>query len=289
MGAVLYYLILKPLSLLPLPLLYWFSDFAYLIVYKISGYRKDVVNENLAKAFPDKSEVERKEIAAKFYHFITDLMIEILWCFSLSEKRIRHRFKVVNPELLNDLYDSGKNVVLVLGHYSSWEMVLSSLNLFLKHRVATIYIPLTNGALDKAFYKMRTTFNSKMIAKKDFKQSFEEEDKELRAIIFGADQSPSISKNIYWTQFLNQETAVAFGVEKYAKMYDMPVVYAQLLRVKRGYYSVEFKTVSEQPALEKEGDITERHVRLLEQQILAKPEHWLWSHKRWKKKREPVA
>ena len=286
MGAILYYLILKPLSLLPLPVLYWLSDFAYLIVYKISGYRKDVVFENLANAFPDKSEAERKQIAGKFYHFMTDLMVEILWCFSLSEKRIRHRFHVVNPELLDNLYDSGKSVVLVLGHYSSWEMVLSSLNLFVKHRVATIYIPLTNKALDKAFYKMRTTFNSKMIAKKDFKQSFEEDDKELSAIIFGADQSPSISKNIYWTQFLKQETAVAYGVEKYAKMYEMPVVYAQLMREKRGYYSLEFKTVSEQPALEVEGDITERHVRLLEQQILAKPEFWLWSHKRWKKKRE---
>lgn len=286
MGAILYYLILKPLSLLPLPLLYWLSDFAYLIVYKISGYRKKVVFENLANAFPDKSVAERKKIAAKFYHFMTDLMVEILWCFSLSEKRIRHRFMVINPELLDELYDSGKSVVLALGHYSSWEMVLSSLNLFVKHRVATIYIPLTNSALDKAFYKMRTTFNAKMIAKKDFKHSFAEEDQELKAIIFGADQSPSISKNIYWTQFLNQETAVAYGVEKYAKMYDMPVVYAQLMRVKRGYYSLEFKTVSTQPALEKAGEITDRHVRLLEQQILARPEFWLWSHKRWKKKRE---
>ena len=271
---------------MPLPILYWFSDIAYLFVYKIFGYRKEVVFKNLNNAFPDKSAAERKEIAAKFYHFMTDLMVEILWCFSLSEKRIRHRLTVINPELMDELYASGKSVVLVLGHYSSWEMVLSSLNLFVKHRVATIYIPLTNKALDKAFYRMRTTFNSKMIAKKDFKQSFEEDSKELRAIIFGADQSPAMSKNIYWTQFLNQDTAVAYGVEKYAKMYDMPVVYSKLMREKRGYYTLEFETVSEQPLLSAEGDITERHVRLLEKQILAKPEFWLWSHKRWKKKRE---
>jgi len=256
-----------------------------LFVYKIFGYRKEVVFNNLANSFPDKTVEERKEIASGFYHFMTDLMVEILWCFSLTDKRIRRRFKVVNPELLDGFYDSNKSVALILGHYSSWEMVLSSLNLFVKHRVSTIYIPLTNKALDKAFYKMRTTFNSKMIAKKDFKNSFEEEN-ELRAIIFGADQSPSISKNIYWTQFLNQDTAVAYGVEKYAKLYDMPVVYAGLNRVKRGYYSIEFETVSAEPLLESEGEITERHVRMLEKQILRKPEFWLWSHKRWKKKRE---
>ncbi len=286
MGTILYYLILKPLSLFPLPILYWFSDIAYFFVYRIFGYRKEVIFENLANAFPDKSAAERKEIAGKFYHFITDLMIEILWCFSLSEKRIRHRFKVINPELLDDFYDAGKSVVLVLGHYSSWEMVLSSLNLFVKHRVSTIYIPLTNKGLDRMFYKMRTVFSAKMIAKKDFRESFAEHDDELRAIIFGADQSPAVSKNIYWTQFLNQDTAVAFGVEKYARKYDMPVVYSRLRREMRGYYSLEFETISAEPMATAEGEISEQHVRLLEQQIINQPEFWLWSHKRWKKKRD---
>jgi len=269
-----------------LPILYWFSDIAYFFVYRIFGYRKEVIFENLANAFPDKSAAERKEIAGKFYHFITDLMIEILWCFSLSEKRIRHRFKVINPELLDDFYDAGKSVVLVLGHYSSWEMVLSSLNLFVKHRVSTIYIPLTNKGLDRMFYKMRTVFSAKMIAKKDFRESFAEHDDELRAIIFGADQSPAVSKNIYWTQFLNQDTAVAFGVEKYARKYDMPVVYSRLRREMRGYYSLEFETISAEPMATAEGEISEQHVRLLEQEIIYQPEFWLWSHKRWKKKRD---
>jgi KDO2-lipid IV(A) lauroyltransferase len=286
LGAVLYYFILKPLSLLPLSILYWLSDIFYFFVYNIIGYRKDVVTENLANAFPEKSTSERKEIAAKFYHFITDLMVEILWCFSLSEKRIRHRFNIINPELPDKFYDQGKSVALVLGHYSSWEMVLSSLNLFVKHRVATIYIPLTNKGLDKVFYKMRTVFKAKMIAKKDFRKSFDEEENELRAIIFGTDQSPSISKNIYWTQFLNQDTAVAYGVEKYAIKYDMPVVYSRLKREKRGYYSLEFETIIDQPKSTAEGEITEWHVRLLEEQIIDNPEFWLWSHKRWKKKRD---
>ena len=276
------------MSLLPLPVLYWLSDFAYLLVYRVGGYRKDVVFENLNNAYPEKSDAEIKQIASGFYHFITDLMVEILWCFSLTEKRITNRLKVKNPELLNEFYDSGKSVILILGHYASWEMVLSSLNLYVKHKVATIYIPLTNKGLDEEFYKMRTAFDSEMIAKKDFKNNIESGGSEQRAIIFGADQSPSISKNLYWTQFLNQDTAVALGAEKYAKIYDMPVVFTWLRREKRGYYSVEFETVTADPKNEPEGAITEKHVRIMEKQILAKPEFWLWSHKRWKKKREPV-
>jgi KDO2-lipid IV(A) lauroyltransferase len=128
-----------------------------------------------------------------------------------------------------------------------------------------------------------------MIAKKDFSQRVKEGHEKLSAIIFGADQSPSISKNIYWTQFLNQDTAVALGAEKYGKLYDMPVVFTHLSRVKRGYYVVEFETVTANPVQEEEHFITEKHVRLMEKQILKQPEFWLWSHKRWKKKREPVS
>jgi KDO2-lipid IV(A) lauroyltransferase len=268
-----------------LPVLYWLADIAYFFVYRVAGYRKDVVFKNLYNAFPDKTEEEIKQIGSGFYHFLTDLMAEILWCFSLNDNRISKRLKVKNPELLDEFYDSGKSVILILGHYASWEMVLSSLNLFVKHKVATIYIPLTNKGLDKKFYKMRTTFESEMIAKRDFKENIEKGIEEKRAIIFGADQSPSISKNLYWTRFLNQDTAVALGAEKYAKIYDMPVVFTWLRREKRGYYSVEFETVTSDPKTELEGEITEKHVRIMEKQILANPEFWLWSHKRWKKKR----
>ena len=285
MSKILYYLILKPLSLLPLPVLYWLSDFAYVVIYKVGGYRKEVVFENLRNSFPDMTDAEIKQIASEFYHFLTDLIVEILWCFSLTEKRINKRLKVKNPELLNDLYDQGKSVILILGHYASWEMVLSSLNLFVKHHVATIYVPLTNKGLDEEFFNMRTTFDSEMIAKRDFKNNMKAGADKRRAIIFGADQSPSISKNLYWTQFLNQDTAVALGAEKYAKLYDMPVVFTWLRRMKRGFYSVEFETITTDPKNEPEGAITEKHVRVMENQILAKPEFWLWSHKRWKKKR----
>jgi len=241
---------------------------------------------NLEKAFPEKTEEERKKIASKFYQYLMDLMVESIWYFGLTEKRAAKHLKVNNPELLDNIYDSGRGVILILGHYGSWELVLSSLNLFVKHQLSTIYIPLTNKSLDQVFLKMRKQFGSEMVAKKDFTASIKGANKNMQAIIFGADQSPSISKNIYWTNFLNQDTAVALGAEKYAKLYDMPVVFTFLNRVKRGYYSIDFEMVSLNPQEETDGVITERHVRLMEKQILAQPEFWLWSHKRWKKKRE---
>lgn len=241
---------------------------------------------NLKNAWPDTSEGELKKIAARFYHFLTDLMVETIWCFSLSEKRIRKRLRISNPQLLDQYYDQGKGVILIVGHYGSWEMLLSSLNLFVKHQVSTIYIPLSNKTFDKFFYQMRVVFGSEMIRKKDFAVHMQESHEELKAIIFGADQSPSISKHLYWTNFLNQDTAVALGAEKYAKKYDLPVIFTHFTQDRRGYYTASFELITDTPQQEKDDAITERHVRLMEQQILQEPSHWLWSHKRWKKKRQ---
>jgi KDO2-lipid IV(A) lauroyltransferase len=39
------------------------------------------------------------------------------------------------------------------------------------------------------------------------------------------------------------------------------------------------------PKETKYGEITEKHTQILEQDIIKKPEFWLWSHKRWKHKK----
>ena len=73
-------------SLLPYCVLYVIADFFYLIIYYIVGYRKRVVKKNLAKAFPEKSDKERKEIERKFYRWLCDYFVETLKLLSVSDK-----------------------------------------------------------------------------------------------------------------------------------------------------------------------------------------------------------
>jgi KDO2-lipid IV(A) lauroyltransferase len=275
------------MSWLPLSFLYLLADVIFFFIYHVFGYRKRIVLKNIYNAFPQRSDQEKSMITLQFYHFLADLIVETIWCFSLTEKRVAKRFNVINPELLNKIYKNGQSVILILGHYGSWEIVISSLNLFIRHKVATIYIPLTSNGFDRIYYDMRTRFGTEMISKKAFSERIKLDDGKLRAFIFGADQSPSKSKNIYWTKFLNQDTAVAMGAEKYARLYNMPVIFTHFIRQSRGNYSVEFQVVSANPGQEKTYAITENHVRLLETMINKNPGYWLWSHKRWKKSREP--
>lgn len=97
---------------------------------------------------------------------------------------------------------------------------------------------------------------------------------------------PSNVKECYWLPFLNHpDTPWLHGPEKYARLYNLPVIYIDIQRVKRGYYELTLSTLVENPAELPNGEITAMYARKLEQIITAEPTYWLWSHRRWKRKR----
>jgi KDO2-lipid IV(A) lauroyltransferase len=87
-------------------------------------------------------------------------------------------------------------------------------------------------------------------------------------------------------KFLNQDTAVLYGTEKYAKEYNYPVLFGTITKEKRGYYTFQFSVVETEPANSPYGSITEKTTKLLEAEILKAPQYWLWTHRRWKHKRK---
>ena len=103
--------------------------------------------------------------------------------------------------------------------------------------------------------------------------------------MIAGDQTPTDTEINYWTPFLNQETPVFLGTEKISKIMDLPVIFFDNQRVKRGFYEVELKLITDKPKETAEYEITEAHVRLLESTINNHPDNWLWSHRRWKHKR----
>jgi KDO2-lipid IV(A) lauroyltransferase len=124
-----------------------------------------------------------------------------------------------------------------------------------------------------------------MLSIKEIKSKLTEINSDLYATIFGADQSPRKSQRAYWVKFLNQETGIQFGTEKFAKEFNAVVIFTNIYKVKRGYYELQYDVITEQPNEEEFGYISKTHTEMLEKVIQEQPEFWLWSHKRWKHKR----
>jgi KDO2-lipid IV(A) lauroyltransferase len=276
-----------PISYLPYPALYLLSDGMYFLVYRVFGYRKKVVIQNITNSFPEKSHEEQLQIVRAFYHHFCDLIVESVKVFTISEAEVKQRMKLLNPEFSNRFFDKGQSVIIAGGHYNNWELFAVAIDSEIKHQTVALYKTLNNKFFDEKMRTSRGKYGLKMISTRLAKEEFERTNG-LKAVIFGFDQSPGNSNNCYWGTFLNQDTAMIFGVEKYAKDYNFPVLFLRINKVKRGHYTYEFTEAIEEPGNTEYGEITRKINGLLELDIIKQPEYYLWSHKRWKHKRPLV-
>lgn len=278
-----YSFLIYPISMLPLRVIYLFTDFLYLLLIFVFPYRKNVIEGNIKRSFPEKSDQEIRKIRLQFYHHLTDLMAESIKNLSISEKELRKRLTVKNPEVLSDLYEKRQSVLLVSGHYGNWEWLISAQNFLFYHKAVGIGMPMSNKFWDAKINARRSRFGMRILHSKNVRQGFEEMKDDCIATLVLSDQSPGDSTKAYWMNFLNQQTAVLYGCEQFAHQYNQAVVFFILRKVKRGHYEMELTKITDNPQEMAWGEITEAHTRLLEKEIIAKPQYWLWSHKRWKR------
>lgn len=279
---LLYYLVIIPISLLPFPVLYLFADFLFLLFYYVIGYRKEVVLRNIKKSFPQMSDKEHHDLMKKFYIHLCDVIVETFKSFTISKEQISKRMVLKNPELLNHYHQQGKSLILAGGHYNNWEWIATGIDQQINHKSIAIYKTLSNKFFDAKMRSTRGKFGLDMISTKRVAEVFKENSNVLTATIFAIDQSPSNPRKCYWMNFLNQETACLYGTEKYALEYNFPVLFGTVTKVKRGYYTFEFRVVADDPSKTEKGFITKQSNLELEKEIVKAPEYWLWTHKRWK-------
>ncbi len=271
-------------SLLPFWMLYAISDVLFILLYYVFGYRKKVVNENLRNAFPDKTDEERKQIARKFYRFLPDLIIEAIKMRSISAEEVKKRIILNKTEEVERHFDAGKGVVGVTAHYGNWELGIHRLSVMTENPVLIIFKPLTNKAINTVYNTIRSRFGAIMVPMKQTLRSIVAYRKQPHISMFVSDQTPGRHDSNYFIRFLNQDTLVYTGAEKIAKMTDFPVVFCHIDRIKRGYYCCTFTTLVESPAEMPGHSITDCYNAFTEDIIKQKPELWLWSHRRWKRK-----
>ncbi len=289
MKAALFYLLygfLWIFTLLPISFQYRVSSLLYYIVYYIVRYRKKIVFHNLRNAFPLKKEDEINLIAKNYFRHLCDELLEAFQLIHVSGENLLKRFSYKNPEILQEYFLQKRSIVAVFGHYGNWEW-MAGIPLVTAYKVIAIYRPLSNAYFDKLMIKFRCKFGINAVAaNRILPEVISNHQQKLPALtLFLGDQVPAGKYIQYWTKFLNQDTPVYLGAEKISVKFDQVVVYIKIRKVKRGFYEAEFIPLAEKPKETKPCEITEKHLRMLENDIIEKPEYWMWSHRRWKHKR----
>ena len=292
MNNIIYYtlyVLFWALSLLPLSVLYAFSDVASLLVGRVVGYRRKVVRQNLASSFPDKSTKELRDIEHGFYRYLCDYFVETIKLTTMSHRQLMKRMTFTGMDELNRILDSGRSCAVYLGHYGNWEWI-TSLPLWTSPHVqcGQIYHPLENRATDRLFLQLRQRLGAKCIAMNDTLRDILRYRQQQQTVCIGyiSDQCPHWVNIHHWLTFLHHDTPVLTGAERIVRKVDHAVFYGDVRRIRRGYYTCEMRLLSEHPKDTGEWEITDRYFKELEQTITNDPRFYLWSHKRWKRTRE---
>jgi len=270
-------------SRLPMRVLYVISDILFVLIYYIFGYRKEVVLRNILRVFPEKTDLEKKELSKKFFQHFSDMLIEIVKGFSMGKNEILKRYTYKNPELLNSFVKNKKSIALVGAHQANWEWSIN-LPLIAETEVFGAYNQLRNPYFDATLKKSRERFGVKGIKTSEMvKEMVLNYKNTIQGIyILLSDQSPLIEKTFYWTNFFGVKVPVHTGLEMLAKKFDLVVINYHTKKIKRGYYETEFQLITENPNEFENFELTEKYLTLTEKNIRQNPEVYLWSHNRFK-------
>lgn len=288
----LLYLLLYPIlwltSILPLWVLYLQSTLLYFVAYYLIGYRKKVVKGNLRLVFPEKSDLEINSIAKTFYQHLCDIVFETIKNLTISEAEAKKRFSFENLEVIEDLHQKNKSILLMCGHYASWEWsgILNDQN---PYQGIAVYKKLDNPYFDALVKKIRGRFGALIIPNTKIATSlyrFEKKGVKTMTLIL-SDQTPKLGAYKHRDTFMGIDVPVFTGTEELAKKLDFAAVYFRIRKIKRGYYKASFIPIAEHSPSVPDYEITRAFLIEIEKQIREEPAYYLWSHKRWKHRNTP--
>lgn len=287
MNRIAFYLtapLLYVLSLFPFWILHLISNLVGFLLHTVIGYRKKMILNYLERIFPDKSKQERRQITKDFYYHLSDVIVETLKSITLSPTAVQKRFKVVNVEALTQFEKQNRSVFIVCGHYSNWEWMASLGLQFETLHPYLIYSPLKNPYFNNFIKRIRKKYRVLLLPRQQTIKTLQTQEKKGIPGVYGfaMDQSPRIKSKSYWRSFLGIRVPVFTGAERMAREHNIPLVFASINRLKRGYYEVSFEVLEEYPSSTRENQITDCFYDKLEAQIYKDPAQYLWSHKRFK-------
>jgi KDO2-lipid IV(A) lauroyltransferase len=270
------------LSHLPFAALYALASIIGWLAFRVFPHRDQVVRGNLSLCFPELDEARMTDIRRGYYAGFADVLVEVIKSATFPAEEIRRRVHIVGMEQAQAFLAQGQSVLLAAAHQCNWEWMLLALSVKLGFPLDAAYKPLVDSWAEREMKKVRSRFGSRLVPAKELLADIIRRGKVVRAVAMVADQEPTTSEHKHWTRFLNRDTAFYMGPEEIARVTRFPVFFIGLKRTARGFYEMSFTPLSSPGESLRPGELTERYVRLVEQQIRDAPPDWPWSHKRWK-------
>lgn len=274
---------------------YWFKyhvveNVLFFLLYHCLRYRMKVVTTNLRNSFPEKDEAELRIIRRKFYRTLAEIFVDTINMAHMSDAKAGTVLRVKDlEEHVRAVH--GRDWIAMTAHFGCWEYC-SYWGLYERSQMlVAVYHPLRSKIMENLYRRLRNFENSMTVSMKESLRFYlrnREQGVNGKNLVMGliADQNPPLRPDSHWFRFLNQDTIFFDGGEKLALRCKLPVYFVKMERLQRGRYLMSFELIYDGEEQVAPNEITERYIRHLEAMIREHPELWMWSHRRWKRKRK---
>jgi KDO2-lipid IV(A) lauroyltransferase len=273
------------LSSLPFAFWYAFSSFCALLGEYVLRYRRDVVDMQIRRCFPEFDDATLARTRRGFYSNFMDVMVESIKGQTISADELDRRVELVGMDRVRDELRAGRIAVLATSHVCNWEWTLQAVSKNLGFPMDAAYKPLHNEFSDRLFLTLRSRFGATMVPDRRVPMHVLRRRKQPRALAMVADQDPTLASARHVTRFFGHETTFYYGPEAIVRAVGGSLFYVAVERTRRGHYRVEMERLVRHDEDLPEGALTDRYAARVEAQIRAHPSDWLWAYRRWKKRR----
>jgi len=273
----------KMAAALPTAVLLLFGRTVGFIFYVFDATHRRVALENLAVAFPRRSQGERRAIVRAMFAHFGCLLFEFLKFSTLSPQRILERVDFDGEERVRLAYGQGKGILFITGHFGFWELHALAHPLRFEP-IGVLARTLDNARLNALLEDIRQRTGNVVIYRQGSVRKVMRTLSDKHGVAILIDQH-IIGADAVYVDFFERPAATTSAVAALALRTGAPIVPVFALPLGRGRYRLIYEHPVEPPAADSEDavrEFTQRCTDVLEMYVRRHPELWLWMHRRWR-------
>jgi len=250
---------------------------------KVLRGRDRLAMRNIAAAFPDMPETERRRVIDECWRHFGREALEFVRIQTMTLEQIAERCPLVNPEVLSDALASGNGVLLLGAHWGGWEVGGLALMSVVDH-VLTVARPLDNEYLERDLARLRARTGAQVVDRRNAARTLMKGLSENAIVVLLVDQAVQPREGVL-APFMGRKAWTTDAPAKMALRRGSTIVFGSC--IPDGLrHRMEFEEPMRVEQLgEGERDpvaLTARINDVISRQIARHPEWWLWMHDRWK-------
>ena len=253
-------------------------------VFRHGGFRRAVVLDNLAHAFPELETADREDLAERVYRHLGATLFGFFSMARATPERVRARVRLENTAALDALRDAGRGALLMTGHFGNWELLGAAVS---ANGYPTRYLVRTqsNPWVDALQNRIRARAGLGVI--RADASSVRQLVRHVRDGGFvGVLPDVNAGDDGVFVDFFGRQASTPRGLAHFAVKLKCPVIPVFLVRQEDGTHVARFhEPLHPDPDLAPDEAVrvlTQAFTDVLARTIRAHPDHYFWVHRRWK-------